>query len=92
MNCPKCKNPIQEDSVECEWCGNKIILDFIPVNPIIIKKSNQFNNKSLKFIVYLILLMLSIILTMNNDDIPFHFIVLGGIVFYEIFNYFKNNN
>ncbi len=92
MNCPKCKNPIQEDSVECEWCGNKIILDFIPDNPIIIKKSNWFNNKSLKFMVYLILLMLGIILTMNNDDIPFHFIVLGGIVFYEIFNYFKNNN
>ena len=24
MNCPNCKNPIQEDVTECEWCGVKI--------------------------------------------------------------------
>ena len=24
MNCPNCKNPIQVDATECEWCGNKI--------------------------------------------------------------------
>jgi uncharacterized membrane protein YvbJ len=24
MNCPKCKNPIADDSQECEWCGVKI--------------------------------------------------------------------
>jgi hypothetical protein len=23
MNCPYCKNPTQENAVECEWCGNK---------------------------------------------------------------------
>ena len=25
MNCPNCKNPIADDSQECEWCGCKII-------------------------------------------------------------------
>ena len=25
MNCPKCKNPIADDSQECEWCGGEII-------------------------------------------------------------------
>ena len=25
MNCPNCKNPIQDNYTECEWCGNKII-------------------------------------------------------------------
>ena len=25
MNCPTCKNPIQLNSTECEWCGNEII-------------------------------------------------------------------
>ena len=24
MNCPKCKNPVNDDSQECEWCGAKI--------------------------------------------------------------------
>ena len=24
MNCPTCKNPIQERSKECEWCGSVI--------------------------------------------------------------------
>lgn len=30
MNCPTCKNPIQSNSKECEWCGNIIIKE--PVN------------------------------------------------------------
>lgn len=25
MNCPNCKNPISDNSQECEWCGCKII-------------------------------------------------------------------
>ena len=24
MNCPNCKNPIQDNSTECEWCGNAL--------------------------------------------------------------------
>jgi hypothetical protein len=24
MNCPNCKNPIQDNYTECEWCGGKI--------------------------------------------------------------------
>lgn len=24
MNCTSCKNPIQNNSTECEWCGNKL--------------------------------------------------------------------
>ena len=24
MNCPNCKNPIQESSSLCEWCGNPV--------------------------------------------------------------------
>ena len=24
MNCPNCKNPILENSTECEWCGSVI--------------------------------------------------------------------
>ena len=26
MNCPTCKNPINDNSTECEWCGAKINL------------------------------------------------------------------
>jgi len=25
MNCPSCKNPNNDNSTECEWCGNEII-------------------------------------------------------------------
>ena len=24
MNCTNCKNPIQDNSYECEWCGNLV--------------------------------------------------------------------
>jgi hypothetical protein len=24
MNCPTCKNPNQENVIECEWCGNNL--------------------------------------------------------------------
>ncbi len=24
MNCPNCKNPIQDNANECEWCGSEI--------------------------------------------------------------------
>jgi hypothetical protein len=24
MNCSSCKNPVQENATECEWCGGKI--------------------------------------------------------------------
>ena len=24
MNCPKCKNPIEDSATVCEWCGEKI--------------------------------------------------------------------
>jgi hypothetical protein len=24
MNCPSCKNPIQDNTTECEWCGRKL--------------------------------------------------------------------
>lgn len=89
MNCTSCKNPLQDNSVECEWCGNKIIADFQTVYPKSGKNKYWFGNNSFKYFMYPILLVLSIILTMNNEDIPFHFIVLGGILFYEIFNYYK---
>lgn len=25
MNCPNCKNPIQQNTTECEWCGSQIL-------------------------------------------------------------------
>ncbi len=31
MNCPNCKNPIQDNSTECEWCGCDIN-STIPIN------------------------------------------------------------
>jgi uncharacterized membrane protein YvbJ len=88
MTCPNCKNPIQHDSAECEWCGNKIISDIQSVNPVISKN----NNKSFKYILYLAIVVVSAILTMNSDDVPFVFIVLGGIVIFEILNYFRKKN
>ena len=27
MNCPNCKNPIQDNANECEWCGSEIIFE-----------------------------------------------------------------
>jgi hypothetical protein len=27
MNCQNCKNPIQENVSECEWCGSEIIFE-----------------------------------------------------------------
>ena len=32
MNCPTCKNPIQDNSYECEWCGNQINVNDIKNN------------------------------------------------------------
>lgn len=29
MNCPTCKNPIQENLTQCEWCGNIIIKELL---------------------------------------------------------------
>lgn len=90
MNCPSCKNPMQDDSVECEWCGNKIIPDFQPVYPKFGKNKYWFINKSSRYFVYLILIIVSIILSINGI-IVFGF-AFCGILFYEIFNYFKKVN
>jgi hypothetical protein len=35
MNCPQCKNPIQDNTTECEWCGHKLVekpFDTLSVN------------------------------------------------------------
>ena len=32
MNCTNCKNPIQDNSYECEWCGNQINVNDIKNN------------------------------------------------------------
>ena len=32
MYCPTCKNPIQDNSYECEWCGNQINVNDIKNN------------------------------------------------------------
>jgi len=37
MNCPQCKNPIQDNITECEWCGQGI--------------SNDLNTSNTNFIV-----------------------------------------
>ena len=37
MNCPQCKNPIQDNATECEWCGSNL------------NKSNLTTNKILFF-------------------------------------------
>lgn len=37
MNCPKCKNPVDEYSNECEWFGNKIIPDSQIINSVLKK-------------------------------------------------------
>ena len=45
MNCPKCKNPIADDSKECEWCGVKINKPNTQKNDFNIDEINaQFGN------------------------------------------------
>ncbi len=55
MNCPNCKNPIQENATECEWCGiavnfnnNKTIFNSLnaienqnPIKPNVKKNINH---------------------------------------------------
>jgi hypothetical protein len=46
MNCPKCKNPISDNSQECEWCGYVIKVNKKQeVEPEINEIINQVNNK-----------------------------------------------
>ena len=48
MNCPKCKNPINNNSQECEWCGYVIKVNRKQeVEPEINETINQVNNKIL---------------------------------------------
>lgn len=91
MNCPKCKNPVDENSNECEWCGNKIIPDSQIVNSVL-KKNNFWFYIKIRYFVYILILVLSILLSINNDDIPFQLIVLVGIVIYELLVYIKRKN
>ncbi len=92
MNCTSCKNPLQDNSVECEWCGNNIIADFQTVYPKSLKNKYWFVKKSYKYVKYLIYVLI-IIFPMNNGDIQFYYKVLFGvgIMIYEGFNYFKRN-
>jgi len=32
MNCPKCKNPIEDNAAVCEWCGAEITKNKTPNN------------------------------------------------------------
>jgi len=46
MNCTNCKNPISDDSQECEWCGYVIKVNRKQeVEPEINEIVNQVNNK-----------------------------------------------
>ena len=36
MNCPTCKNPINEDTTQCEWCGAVVIHSNSNSNPNIL--------------------------------------------------------
>ncbi|MDR3236744.1 MAG: hypothetical protein LBT48_08510 [Prevotellaceae bacterium] len=40
MNCPKCKNPIEDNATVCEWCGATIVNNITPqFHPFIVEKS-----------------------------------------------------
>jgi hypothetical protein len=38
MNCPTCKNPLQQNSSECEWCGNSFNNSSSNVNSFLVEK------------------------------------------------------
>ena len=38
MNCSNCKNPIQDNSTECEWCGNSFYYTNSKVNSFLVEK------------------------------------------------------
>lgn len=41
MNCPSCKNPVQANANECEWCGSEIV----PQNDVVLFKTVDFWEK-----------------------------------------------
>ena len=47
MNCPNCKNPIQDNSTECEWCGSELTNK----NDYLNTPSSATSNKDLKAIM-----------------------------------------
>ena len=40
MNCPNCKNPILENSTECEWCGS--VINTFPTGSYIDKSGKSY--------------------------------------------------
>jgi uncharacterized protein (TIGR02145 family) len=82
MNCTKCKNPINNDSQECEWCGhiiNKNINNFSeeeeklnilnPENKIPFNTSKKSSNSKAGFLIFGIILITFIsILVLNKKS------------------------
>ena len=56
MNCPKCKNPIEETSIVCEWCGAECVHQDVQTSTLdaqlieVLSKNNSQNaNKASKY-------------------------------------------
>jgi len=66
MNCPKCKNPINDNASECDWCGAKIL------GEVIIKEKSKIeifeSNKKLIVLMFIVLTFLIIAVFSNPKN------------------------
>lgn len=65
MTCPKCKNPIYNNSQECEWCGSEL-----PSNNF-----NNFNSDNTNFNSH------QRVVNVENKKFNVYFLIPGVIVF-----------
>jgi hypothetical protein len=89
MNCPTCKNPIDGRSTICEWCEANLE----PESNNTIR--NNFNNlaseKAIKYTIYFVSVVLSLLLLFVEDETYAIFLlVIFVIITIELFTYLKN--
>jgi len=84
MNCPNCKNLINEHSALCDYCGTyflKVTEQFTEVN------SKKAKRKAFKFTIYVVVLILSIINLSTKDlgDFQLIYVTAPPILIYELY-------
>ena len=105
MNCPKCKNPIDDNATVCEWCGTSFVTKELETKKLETKyletkvKTKKYRRRkilNILIIIFLISCIMNMIMSLSSGDsgetISF-FVITGLLVFGFIKNrkWLKNN-
>ena len=68
MNCPKCKNPIEKDTIVCEWCGVKVAQNQIVEDDVSVTDKTVVRHKRHGFVTFWLIFMIiaNIITAISN--------------------------